>query len=42
MAYTPGFFEKKFFHQKYTNDMTMDSVFDGDQESAVIFIKLCT
>jgi len=35
----PGFFQKTFFRQKYTNDMSMDSVFDGDYESAIIFCE---
>jgi hypothetical protein len=36
------FFLKNFFRQKYTNDMSLDSVFDGDYESAIIFRKICT
>ena len=34
------FLKKKFFRQKYTNDMSIDSVFDGDHESAIIFMKM--
>ena len=26
-----------FFRQRYTNNMSIDSVFDGDHESAIIF-----
>jgi len=28
-----------FFRQKFTNDMSIDSVFDGDYESAIIFCE---
>ncbi len=33
MDYLP----KHIFRQKYTNDMYIDEVFDGDYESAIIF-----
>jgi len=33
----PGFFEKNFFHQKDAKDMSIDAVFHGDYESAIIF-----
>jgi hypothetical protein len=36
------FFRKIFFRQKYTSDMSLDSVFNGDHESAMIFMKICT
>ncbi len=29
--------EKIFFPQKYINDMSLDAVFDGDYESAIVF-----
>ena len=36
-----SFFRKIFFRQKYTNDMSSDSVFDVDHESVIIFMKIC-
>ena len=39
---TPMIFSKKNFRQKYANDMSPDSVFDGDHESAIIFMRICT
>jgi hypothetical protein len=36
---TPGFFQKNFFCQKYINEMSIDSVFDGDYEFAIIFCE---
>ena len=38
----PGFFENVFFRQKYANDMPTASVFDGDHESDIIFMKIYT
>jgi hypothetical protein len=29
--------QKNIFRQKYTNGMSIDAVFDGDYESAIIF-----
>jgi hypothetical protein len=34
------FFRKKHFRQKYTNDVFLGLVFDGDHESAIIFMKM--
>ena len=33
------FFRKNYFRQKYTNDMSIVAVFDGDYESAIIFCE---
>src|SRR5271163_4410938 len=33
---------KNIFRQKYTNDISIDAVFDGDYESAIIFGKIST
>jgi hypothetical protein len=33
-------FRKFFFPQKYLNEMSIDAVFDGDYESAIIFGKI--
>ncbi len=38
-GYHQEFFRKILFHQTYTNDMSIDSVFDGDYESAIIFCE---
>jgi len=35
-------FRKFFFRQKYTNDMSIDAVFDGDYESAIFLVKIYT
>ena len=32
-----GYPRKNIFRQKYTNDMSIDAVFDEDYESAIIF-----
>ena len=32
-----GYPRKNIFRQKYTNDMSIDAVFDGDYVSAIIF-----
>jgi hypothetical protein len=37
--YIPRIFRKKFFRQKYSNEMSIDAVFDGDYEYAIIFGK---
>ncbi len=39
MEYLSGFFQKIFFRQKYSNDMSIDSVFDGDYEFAIHFCE---
>jgi hypothetical protein len=36
-GYHQEFLRKIFFRQKYTNDMSVDAVFDEDNESAIIF-----
>jgi len=41
MGYPPGFFEN-FFPEKYTNHMFIDSGFNGDDEFAIIFMKIST
>ncbi len=33
------FFQKNIFRQKYTNAMSIDSVFDEDYESTIIFCE---
>ncbi len=35
-GYHQDFLRKIFFRQKYTIDMSIDAVFDGDYESAII------
>ncbi len=32
-----GYLLKNIFRQKYTNDMYIDALFDGDYESTIIF-----
>ncbi len=39
---SPWFFRKIVFHQKYISDKYIGSVFNGNHESAVIFMKICT
>jgi hypothetical protein len=34
-----AFFAKKFFRQKYANDMSIDAAFDEHYESAIIFAE---
>ena len=41
LDHPPDFFRKIFFHQKYINDMFIDSVFHGDYEFHISFIKIC-
>ncbi len=36
------FFKTVFFRQKCTNEISIDSVFDEDYESAIVFVKICT
>ncbi len=38
-GYHQEFFGKIIFRQKYPNDMSIDSVFDGDYESAIVFYE---
>ena len=38
-TYPPGVFEKVVFRQKYTNGMSIYSVFDGDHESVITFCE---
>ncbi len=38
-GYHQEFFRKILFNQTYTNDMSIDSVFDGDYESAITFCE---
>ncbi len=38
--YPTGFFPKNFFRQKYTKQMFLGSVFDGDHQSTNSFIKM--
>jgi hypothetical protein len=33
------FFRKNFFHQKHTNDVFLESVFNGDYEFDIILIE---
>ncbi len=33
----PRIFRKFFFRQTYSNEISIDAVFDGDYESAIIF-----
>ncbi len=33
------YFRKNFFGQKYSNELSIDAVFDGDYESAILFGK---
>jgi hypothetical protein len=33
------FFRKKFFHQKHTNDVFLESVFNGDYEFDITLIE---
>jgi hypothetical protein len=39
-GFSQGFFRKKMFRQKCTKDMFLGSVFDGDHESAIIYMKI--
>jgi hypothetical protein len=38
-GYHQDFFRKIFFRQKCTNEMSVDSVFDGDYESITIYCE---
>ena len=42
LRYPHECFRKICFRQKYTSEMSLDSVFNGDHESAIILMKICT
>ena len=42
LGYPHDFFRENYFHLKYPNNMSLDSVFDGDYESGIIFMRICT